>query len=103
MSLSPKDAEAVRTKLRADPSTTQIAESLGVSLEDYIDQVMLFVDKAPVPERGSSGKSGFTPAYKPTVALGQVRSAEGVDASKSDPTLKADLAEQMRRNRNKKG
>lgn len=103
MSLPPKDAEAVRATLRADPSTTLIAESLDLSLEEYIDQVMLFVQRAPATQTGSSGKSGFTPAYRPTLALGQARSAEGIDASKTDPALKADLAEQMRRNRNKKG
>ncbi len=103
MSLSPRDAEAARAKLRADPNTALIAQSLELSLDEYIEQVMVFVLKAPAAERGSSGHSGFTPAHKPKVALDQVRTAEGVDAGRPDSALKADLAEQMRRNRDKKG
>ena len=103
MSLSPRDVEAVRARLRADPNTALIAQSLELSLDGYIEQVMLFVLNSPAPERGSSGHSGFTPAHKPKVALDQVRASEGVDAGRPDPALKAELAEQMRRNRNKKG
>jgi len=51
----------------------------------------------------SVNRSGFTAAQKPKVALDQVRVGEGVDLTTTDPKLKADLVEELRRNRNRKG
>ncbi len=48
-------------------------------------------------------RSAFGAAQKPKVALEQVAGGQGVDASKSDPKLKDDIAAEMRRNRNKRG
>ena len=105
MSLSHSEAEAVRAKLVADPNTALIAESLELSLDAYVEEVMAVVMKGgPAPDAAAiAGKSGFTPAYRPKVSLDQVKVGEGVDVGKTDPKLKADIADQMRRNRNKKG
>lgn len=134
MSTSKKDPEAVRQKVLADPNTAVIAESLGIELEDYADQVVHYVmnpaqpaamvtmsdaDIASVGLTPVDGKallkhlaesaavlgdrSQFISAQRPKVALDQVRVGEGVDVAGVDPKLKADLAEELRRNRDKKG
>lgn len=38
----PPDPEALRKKLLDDPTTEQIAKEIGVSLEEYIEQVLHF-------------------------------------------------------------
>lgn len=134
MSTPKKDPEAIRAKVLADPNTAIIAESLGIDVEEYAEQVVHFVmnpNQEPViavmsdeklktlghnPPDGHflmsqiagtaatvGERSNFSAAQKPKVALEQVRVGEGVDTSGADPKLKADLAEELRRNRSKKG
>lgn len=40
---APKDPEALRKQLMADPETQGIAKNLGVELKDYVDQVVHYV------------------------------------------------------------
>lgn len=40
---APKDPEALRKQLMADPETQGIAKNLGVELKDYVEQVIHFV------------------------------------------------------------
>jgi hypothetical protein len=39
----PKDPEVIRKKVLADPNTAEIAKNLGVSLEEYVNQVVHYV------------------------------------------------------------
>lgn len=40
---SPVDPEALRQQLRADEDTAALAKNIGVEIEDYIDQVLFYV------------------------------------------------------------
>lgn len=134
MSHSPADPADVLAQVLADPNTEVIAQSLGLSVDEYARQVVHFIlhptqpphvmvlSAAALQSRGQTPidpkevlayvtqsaemageRSGFTQPSKPKVTLDQVRVGEGVDVAKADPKLKDDVAQQLRKNRNKKG
>jgi hypothetical protein len=46
-SLPPQDAKSLRKKVLADENTAEIARNLGISTEEYVDQVMHFLLSPP--------------------------------------------------------
>ncbi len=130
---SKNDPDAIRAKVLADPNTAEIAESLGVELDDYVDRVVEFVMNPKLkPELVAASDAalkaaGHTPpdqaeivAYLKSAAALVVEKSKFTQAQKApvsleqvkvgegvvakdDPALKAALADQLRRNRSGKG